>query len=302
MKHVVSISLGSTKRDKCLELDLLGERVRVERLGTDGDMRRAAQLFRELDGQVDALGVGGADLGLLVANRWYPLHGVKAMVAGVRQTPLVDGTGLKMTLERRAAAYIDSHLPESIRPRRVLFTLGGDRWGMTVGFIEAGYEYLFGDLGFGLGLPIPLRSVHSAIRLYRVLLPLVTRLPFAWLYPIGAKQEKREPRFAEWYAWATIIAGDCHYIKRHMPGELRGKIICTNTTTPEDVELFRAAGVRALVTTTPVFEGRSFGANVLEAALVAAAGKGRTLTFEELEELIDELQLGPVLQKLTDDE
>lgn len=298
MKRAVSISLGSSKRNKKVELELLGQRVCVERLGTDGDMARAAQLFRELDGQVEALGVGGADLGLLVAGRWYPLHGVKPMVRGVQQTPLVDGAGLKTTLERRVAAFMDARLSDEIQPRRVLFTLGGDRWGMTVGFVEAGYDYLFGDLGFALGLLLPIRSIHTAVRLYRLIAPTITRLPFAWLYPIGDKQEQRQPKFEAWYQWATVIAGDCHYIKRHMPAQLPGKIICTNTTTSEDVALFRTAGARYLVTTTPIIEGRSFGANMLEAALVAAKGKGRTLTFEELEELIDELRLQPTLLKL----
>lgn len=298
MKRAVSISLGSSKRNKKIELELLGQRVCVERLGTDGDMQRAAQLFRELDGQVEALGVGGADLGLLVAGRWYPLYSVRPMVRGVRQTPLVDGTGLKTTLERRVAAFMDAHLRAEIELRRVLFTLGGDRWGMTVGFVQAGYEYLFGDFGFALGLPIPIRSIQTAVRLYRLIAPATTRLPFAWLYPIGDKQEQREPKFEAWYRWATVIAGDCHYLKRHMPEQLPGKIICTNTTTPEDVELFRAAGARTLVTTTPIIEGRSFGTNLLEAALVAAKGKGRTLTFEELDELIDELRLTPTILML----
>ena len=70
MKRAVSISLGSSKRDKRVQLELLGELVVIERIGTDGDMERAAQLYRELDGQVDAFGVGGADLGLLVDDKW----------------------------------------------------------------------------------------------------------------------------------------------------------------------------------------------------------------------------------------
>jgi hypothetical protein len=81
------------------------------------------------------------------------------------------------------------------------------------------------------------------------------------------------PRFRAWYEWATVIAGDCLYIKRHMPERLDGKVIVTNTTTPADVEAFRQRGVRYLVTATPRLEGRSFGTNVMEAALVALAGK-----------------------------
>ena len=103
MKRAVSISIGSSKRNKSVEIVLLGEKVLIERLGTDGDMEKAAQLYKELDGKVDAFGVGGADLGLKVEDKWYPLYSVRPMVRFVRQTPLVDGTGLKKTRRGRGA-------------------------------------------------------------------------------------------------------------------------------------------------------------------------------------------------------
>jgi hypothetical protein len=83
-----------------------------------------------------------------------------------------------------------------------------------------------------------------------------------------------------------------------MPARLDGKIICTNTTTPEDVEKFRAAGARYLVTTTPILDGRSFGTNMMEAALIAVSGQRRPLTYAELDELIDRLGFQPTIQKL----
>jgi hypothetical protein len=83
-----------------------------------------------------------------------------------------------------------------------------------------------------------------------------------------------------------------------MPTKLEGKIIATNTTTTSDVELFRSMGVKYLVTTTPVMDGRSFGANMLEAALVAISGKGRVLKNEELKELLDQLGFEPQFQEL----
>ena len=61
--------------------------------------KKPPQLYKELDGKVDAFGVGGADLGLMVDNKWYPLHSVQKMVRFIEKTPVVDGTGLKNTLE-----------------------------------------------------------------------------------------------------------------------------------------------------------------------------------------------------------
>jgi hypothetical protein len=299
MKRAVSVSIGSSKRDKAVEVELLGEEVRIERVGTDGDMEKAAQLFRELDGQVDAFGVGGADLGLMVDQKWYPLHSVKPMVRYVEKTPIVDGAGLKNTLENQIATYIDGQIGDYVRDKKKAFvTLGADRWGMSKSFLDAGYECVFGDLMFGLGIPIAVRSESSLKRLASLIMPIAGRLPFDWLYPTGEKQEKREPKWEQYYTWATVIAGDCHYVKRHMPERLDGKVIATNTTTPDDVELFRQMGVKYLVTSTPVLEGRSFGTNMMEAALVAVAGKGRKLTQAELSEMLAQLGFEPQLQEL----
>jgi hypothetical protein len=300
MKRAVSISIGSSKRNKAVEVTLLGEKVSIERIGTDGDMEAAALKFKELDGQVDAFGVGGADLGALVDGKWFPLYSVQPMVRFVKKTPLVDGGGLKNTLENKAPAFVDNKIGDYInsRGRKVLVALGMDRWGLSKSFAESGYETIFGDFMFGLDIPIAIRKLSTLKTLGNLLMPLVGRLPFEWVYPTGEKQEKRTPKWGKYYDWATVIAGDCHYIKRFMPDNLQGKVIVTNTTTPEDVETFRKAGVKYLVTTTPVLEGRSFGTNMMEAALVAVSGKGRPLTWDELSEMLDKLGSEPQLQEL----
>src|SRR5687768_11716805 len=284
MKRAVSISIGSSKRNKTVEVTLLGEKVGIERIGTDGDMEAAALKFKELDGKVDAFGVGGADLSALVDGNLYPFYSVKPMVRFVKKTPLVDGGGLKNTLENKASSFLDKKIGDYInsRGRKVLVALGVDRWGLSKSFVEAGYETVFGDLMFGLEIPIAIHKLGQVKTLAALLMPIAGRLPFAWVYPTGEKQENRTPKWGKYYAWATVIAGDCHYIKRFMPDDLQGKVIVTNTTTPEDVEAFRKAGVKYLVTTTPVLDGRSFGTNMMEAALVAVSGKGRPLTWPEL--------------------
>ncbi|MEI7815375.1 MAG: quinate 5-dehydrogenase, partial [Coriobacteriia bacterium] len=62
MKQVVSVSIGSSARDHEVEIDLLGERFRIRREGHDGDLDAAAARFAELDGKVDAFGMGGIDM------------------------------------------------------------------------------------------------------------------------------------------------------------------------------------------------------------------------------------------------
>ncbi len=298
MKRAVSISIGSSKRNKAVEVELLGEKVSIERIGTDGDMEKAAQLYKDLDGKVDAFGVGGADLGLMVDNRWYPLYSVQPMVRFIKQTPVVDGAGLKNTLENRTASFLEAKIGGYIREKTAFVVSGADRWGLSKSFLSAGYQCVFGDLMFGLGIPIALHTEKQLKTLARWLMPIAGRLPFAWVYPTGEKQEERIPKYEKYYRWAAVTTGDCHYIKRHMPDDMKGKVIATNTTTEADVEMFRKAGVKYLVTTTPVIEGRSFGTNMMEAALIAISGKGRKLTYEEINQLLDQLGFEPQLQEL----
>jgi hypothetical protein len=69
------------------------------------------------------------------------------------------------------------------------------------------------------------------------------------------------------------LAGDFHFIRQNMPDDLHGKTVLTNTVTPQNVDELRDRGVTLLVTSTPELGGRSFGTNVMEAALLALLGK-----------------------------
>jgi len=305
MKRAISISIGSSKRDKTVEIDLLGEHVNLERRGTDGDMKEAARLYQELDGKVDAFGVGGADLGLTVGERRYPLHSALIMVRNVKHTPIVDGTGLKMTLENQSAAVLEKQIGSYIKDKKVFIVSAVDRWGLTHAFAQAGYDLIIGDMMTALGLPFAIHRESEVKFLAAVLLPLVSRLPYAWIYPIGEKQEKRTPKWGKYFGEASVIAGDCHYIKRYMPDALDGKVIVTNTTTPEDQALFRQAGVKYLMTTTPVLDGRSFGTNMMEAAIIAALGRKEQVDyahpgayFQQMEQVIHQLNMVPSIQEL----
>ncbi|HNS06448.1 MAG TPA: hypothetical protein PKK09_00665 [Anaerolineaceae bacterium] len=305
MKRAVSISLGSSSRNKSVDINLLGETIRMERIGTDGDMQKATDLYTELDGKVDAFGVGGALLGIMVGNKWTPMYSVQSLIKNVRQTPVVDGTGLKMTLEKKVASVINNSLPGYVKEKKAFVAVALDRWGSAEAFMNDGYECVFGDLMFALGLGLPVRKRSTLINLANILLPVLNRLPFSLLYPTGEKQNQRQPRFSEFFEWATVVAGDCHYLWRHMPERLPDRVIVTNTTTPADQDFFRSAGIKYLITTTPIIDGRSFGTNMIEAAILAALGRKDPVDyarpgnyFNLMEEMLEKIPLMPQVKEL----
>ncbi|MBI2298799.1 MAG: quinate 5-dehydrogenase, partial [Armatimonadetes bacterium] len=188
--HVVSISLGSDQRDKTVEVELLGRTVRLERRGTNGDLKRAAALVAELDGKVDAFGLGGTDLYLVAGKKRYVIRDAVAICRAAKQTPILDGSGLKHTLEREALRRLDESGQLPIRDRKVLMVCSVDRFGMAEAIWGLTHDVAFGDLMFGLGLPLLLTSLGQLRGLARLLLPVLVRLPFKFLYPTGEKQSE----------------------------------------------------------------------------------------------------------------
>jgi hypothetical protein len=274
VKKIVSVSLGSSSRDHRAHVELLGERFDIERVGTDGSLDRALALLRSLDGKVDAIGLGGIDVYLFAGSKRYALRDGLRLLAAVKETPVVDGSGLKNTLEREAVRFIRDELGVVLAGTPVLMVSALDRFGMAQAFVEAGADVVFGDFIFALDLDKPVRGLAAFEALAERYLPDACKLPFQFFYPTGKKQDRPpQPKYPEYYAQARIIAGDFHFMRQFMPDRLDGKIVLTNTLTARDAGDLASRGVARLITTTPDFGGRSFGTNVIEAALLALLGK-----------------------------
>jgi hypothetical protein len=296
MKRAVSISLGSSKRDKKVVVNFKGEEIQVERVGTDGDIAKARQMYLDLDGKVDAFGVGGVDLYLRLDEKEYPLRAALKLVSGVTQTPLCDGRGLKHTLERRVFELARPQLGD-IRFKQAFVPVAVDRLGLAQAVAEVAERTVFGDLMVALGVPIPIYGIPAFKRVARVMLPIVSHFPMSMIF-YGSDGAEQEPKYVKYFEASDLIAGDFLFMRKYMPKNLSGKTVVTNTTTEDNIELLKSRGVKTVITTTPRYEGRSFGTNMLEAALTAYAGKGRRLMDEELNGLIDELGLKPSVVNL----
>lgn len=280
MKQVVSVSIGSSKRDHVVEMELLGEQFKIWREGTDGDFDEAVRLFQSYDGKVDAFGLGGADLFLRAADRDYYFRDARRFRDAVKITPFVDGSGLKGAVEADVVRFMAEDLGLDLTGKRVLVTSAVDRWGLAMAFCEAGCAMTYADLLYALGVPIMIHTKPALIRTVHTIAPIAAQLPFSFLYPTEADHTsavEHESKHAQLYRDNDIIAGDYKWVRKYMPADMTGKWVVTNTTTAEDVEFLRGCGVELLVTSTPRLEGRSFGTNVIEATLVALDGADRAL-------------------------
>jgi len=297
MKRAVSISLGSSQRDKSVKIKFKDEEILVERIGTDGDIQRAHKMYLDLDGKVDAFGVGGVDLYLRLDNKEYPLRAALKLVDGVKSTPLVDGRGLKHTLERRVFELAKKDLGDDLHFKQAFVPVAIDRSGLAQAVAEVSDRIILGDLMVALGVPIPIYGIPAFKRVARIMLPIVSWFPMSMIF-YGSGGAEQKPKYSKFFEGSDLLAGDFLFMRKYMPLTIKGKTIITNTTTDDNIELLRSRGAKMVITTTPRYEGRSFGTNMMEAALTAYAGKGRPLTDSELNELIDDLELKPTVMRM----
>jgi hypothetical protein len=299
MRKVLSISVGSSSRDHTTETEFLGQHFWLSRQGTDGSFDKAVQMYREYDGKVDAFGVGGCEFYLVVNGRRYYFRDPRRIRRAVKVSKIGDGNGIKHILEPLAIPALRAHGVD-LRGRKVLHTAGVDRYGLARALVEAGCDVTFGDLMFGLDIPIPLRGLNTIHVLAALILPWLTKLPYKWVYPIGEEQDKPpSQKYSRFYEEAEVIAGDFMQVRSHLPGDLSGKIIITNTTTAENVEQLQKCNLHILVTTTPRLGGRSFGTNVMEAACRCLIDKPDDQIGEaDFRDLIERIPLKPQVHVL----
>lgn len=294
---IVSVSLGSSSRDHTAAAHLLGRDFVLERRGTNGDLNRAREIVAELDGKVDAIGLGGIDLFLVAGARKYQVRDAAKLAAAAKKTPVVDGSGLKDTLERETIRRLQRENIVDFQGSKVLLTCAVDRFGMAEELVKAGADVTFGDFLFVLNWPIRLTRLSQIRQLGAAILPVACRLPFYLLYPTGDAQNQivESKKHRQFFENAQIIAGDFLQIRRFLPTDMKGKTVLTNTVTKADIELLRERGAKRLVTTTPEFEGRSFGTNVMEGVFAALGAK----SAEEYRKLLGELNWAPRVVNLS---
>lgn len=304
MKKVLSISLGSSSRDHTTVETLLGQEIEISRQGMNGDLQKALATYAALDGKVDAFGVGGMEFYLKAGERKYFFRESKKIRKIVKRSKIGDGNGIKEILVQRAVNALELHLQKhenrSLRGMKALKTTAVDRYNMAETLVNAGCDVTFGDFMFALGIPLPVHRLATVRLVAALLLPIVTNAPHHWLYPLGVEQDKApEPKWGKYYEEADILAGDFVQIRAHMPDDLSGKIVLTNTTTAQNVEELKKRNLHILVTTTPRFKGRSFGTNVMEATLLALMDKPQAeVTPQDYKNLIERIPLNPNIEVL----
>jgi len=148
MKKVLSVSVGSKSRDHTTQHKFLGQLVELSRQGTNGDLKKAVELYKHYDGKVDAFGVGGLEFYLGVGERRYYFREVQQIRNAIKISKVGDGNAVKGMLVQRALAALEAHLNvegKTLKGMKAMKTNAVDRYVMAKALVDAGCDVTFCD-------------------------------------------------------------------------------------------------------------------------------------------------------------
>ena len=300
---VIHLSEGDAKD----HVTFLGRDVEIHRVGCGGDAARARTLIIDTTGLVDAIGLEGmpAELHLGHHRRRHEMGAALAQAAKI--IPVVDGSGIRPSLERWGVILADRAEPGIFSQKHVLMVPGLNHAALAQSLEGRCSELRYADPMIFFALPT-MPGIGSRQSFEQAAGPTLEQLkdaPFRRLLPLpGTPGTTRAPAP---FRWADILAGDIGTIRRYAPSTLKRKTVVVECATQEDIDDLRQRGVSILVTLMPSLAdyaglGR-WSAATVEAVLVALrTQREQPLTEDTYLDLTAELDWRPHIRYLQPEE
>ena len=280
MKHVVSISLGSSSQDFDFTTTFLGEKLHVHRVGTNGSTATAVKLIKQWEKKAAAIGLGVLKDHYTVGSRRFIAKDSARLLAVTHKVPVTTGGRLGDIFQEWAVRHAQIQLGNFFNNARVLFFSGMADYKLALSMAEHTRNLQFADPLLQLGVPKLLGSVE-ALNLYAGGAHYVKDWTLPEVMASGPVKEWTRFVLRKALQKASVIVAPVHELDDFGLEELAGKTVITATVNDERVNQLRDKGVATIIDGSPVLHGHALGANLLDAMVLAATGKRPDAILED---------------------
>jgi predicted amino acid dehydrogenase len=295
MKKVVTVTLGSSKRDFEFKTEFLGQSFSVRRLGADQDTGKAWELMRRQQATADAIGLGEISDHYQVGLRTVVNKETKRLTNVVTRVPVTTGATLRRLLQVRAIRYVQKELGHYFNNNLVLFLSGMRNYDMAVAMADYTKNLSFADALFQTGAPKMLGSLEQ-LELYAKGSNFMLSGKTGQILE-GALSGLKNKLVADVVAKSHVIVGTFAEIKAvGNATNLEGKTIITSAVTDERMVYFAKCKVNLVIDVSPKLFPEVVGINTIEAMILAALEKPQEeVSDDDFDEILTELQVTPRL-------
>ena len=295
MKKIITVTLGSSKKDFEFKTRFLGQEFSVQRLGADKDSSKAWELMRRQQANADAIALSDMPDHYHVGLRTVVNKESQRLMQVVTRVPVTTGASLRRLLQVRAIRYVQKELGHYFNNNLVLFLSGMRNYDMAVALSDYTRNLSFADPVFQAGSPLLLGSLEQ-LELYakgKELIPDI--VPGKFLKSVLSTLKNKI--VANAVAKSHVIVGTFREIQAvSSGGNLEGKTLITSAIDDEALAFFTKHKVNLVVDVSPKLFDKVVGISTITAMILAATGKPEAeLADHDFEEIINELDIKPRL-------
>jgi predicted amino acid dehydrogenase len=295
MKKVITVTLGSSKKDFEFKTRFLGQEFSVQRLGADRDSSKAWELMRRQQANADAIALSDTVDHYHVGLRTVVNKESQRLMQVVTRVPVTTGASLRRLLQVRAVRHVQKELGHYFNNNLVLFLSGMRNYDMAVALSEYTRNLSFADPVFHAGSPLLLSSLEQ-LELYakgKELIPDI--VPGEFLKSV--LKTVKNKIVANAVARSHVIVGTFREIQAVAAGgNLEGKTLITSAIDDDALAFFTKHKVNLVVDVSPKLFDKVVGISTITAMILASMDKPESeVSDHDFEEIINELDIKPRL-------
>ncbi|MCF8168855.1 MAG: dehydrogenase, partial [Rhodoferax sp.] len=295
MKKVVTVTLGSSKKDFEFKTEFLGQSFSVRRLGADQDGGKAWDLMRRHQATADAIGLGEISDHYHVGLRTVVNKETQRLLNVVTRVPITTGATLRRLLQVRAVRYVQKELGHYFNNNLVLFLSGMRNYDMAVALSDYTKNLSFADALYQTGTPAMLTSLEQLEVYAKGSEWMLSGKPGAALE--SSLIDFKNKRVSSVVGKSHVIVGTFAEIKAVGHGKnLEGKTLITSAIDDERMAYFTQHKVNLVIDVSPKLFDKVVAINTLEAMILAVLEKPmEEISDDDFDEILTELDIKPRL-------
>lgn len=295
MKEVLNLTMGTAADNFDETVELLGEKVRVKRLGVDFNHSLMKQLIIRYRKEFDVISISGLPTPATAKGKFFEHPQVAEIMALGEGTPVVDGRNIRDVYLPWAINHLaDSH-PELFNSQKIGLFLAASELPLIKELEGHNCEFFMADPYFFNNVPALLKNSSQVENYLSLNAPLLKRMRIRKFE--GRDFSKRAlrhlPSFKKFFACDTYILNHAQLEYLKLP-ELTGKNIIIDYVNPRTRELLENCGARSIYACSITNDKMPFfGHAMIEGVFQALKEESSPLSQSELFDYLERLEIRP---------
>lgn len=303
MKHILSLAFAQEAYNFDEEVEFYGETYRITQFSTNFDLDLTEDLIRKYDGVCDVICVSGLPQKIKFRKGFFLHPDVHRIKTAARETPIVDGQIIK-----------DVYIPYALRrfylKNKNFLTrkkIGFYSAALQKAFVEVledlGNDLVMADPYFLTKLPFTLHGSKALEKYLKTIAPVLRRMKIKKSHVPSFKEENRKMnRALDEFLSCEVLVGNEANINFLNLSHLKGKTLIIDILTPLFEEKLKQAGLSEALVCLPQLTTHSrINYSILEGIIQLKKGQGVPVKDDDVVEMVHDLNLGPEIKKINED-